>query len=239
MGAVLGREVLSLHRALDGADITVDGVLGPGVLALIGEAFSALNERADALGGGRADLRTAGTSEGPAEGWPWPMAVEPHWDAVRTDGVWHAVYWIAEWPRVEVTPDFLGPLLFAPLRRSLSLVMEPVGPVRAAREVAQSRTADLADGELRRRGGFLVTARHTRERESVEERDVGARRRPRPVPLLGVRDGDRHGREELTDRVRRRGAGRRPGAGRAPPPLRGTGRRLHLLASAPDWAGLS
>ena len=80
------------------------------------------------------------------------MAVEPRWDAVRTDGVWHAVYWIAEWPRVEVTPDFLGPLLFAPLRRSLSLVMEPVGPVRAARQVAQSRTADLADGELRRRG---------------------------------------------------------------------------------------
>jgi len=100
------------------------------------------------------------------------MAVEPCWDAVRTDGVWHAVYWIAEWPRVEVTPDFLGPLLFAPLRRSLSLVMEPIGPLRAARQVAQSRTADLADGELRRRGGFLVTARHARERESVEARDT-------------------------------------------------------------------
>ena len=28
--------------------------------------------------------------------------------------------------------------------------------------MAQARTADIADGELRRRGGFLVTARHTR-----------------------------------------------------------------------------
>ena len=52
------------------------------------------------------------------------------------------------------------------------MIMEPISPSRAARQVAQARTADLADGELRRRGGFLVTARHTREKESVEERDV-------------------------------------------------------------------
>ncbi len=100
------------------------------------------------------------------------MAVEPSWDAVHTDGTWHATYWIAEWPRVDVTPDFLAPLLFSPLRRSLSLVMEPMSPSRAARQVAQARTADLADGELRRRGGFLVTARQTREKAGVEERDV-------------------------------------------------------------------
>jgi hypothetical protein len=50
--------------------------------------------------------------------------------------------------------------------------MEPVSPLRAARQVAQARTADLADGELRRRGGFLVTARQTREREGVEHRDA-------------------------------------------------------------------
>jgi hypothetical protein len=100
------------------------------------------------------------------------MAVEPHWDAVHVDGTWHATYWIAEWPRVDVTPDFLGPMLFSPLRRSIVLTMEPVSPSRAARQVAQARTADLADSELRRRGGFLVTARHTREKESVEDRDV-------------------------------------------------------------------
>ena len=53
-------------------------------------------------------------------GWPWPMVVEPTWDAVHTDATWHTTYWIAEWPRVDVTPDFLGPLLFSPLRRSIS-----------------------------------------------------------------------------------------------------------------------
>jgi len=159
-GAVLAREVDALRRALEGAEVIVDGVLGPGAL---GAVLAGPWRRAAAAAPQFTEEREPGT--------PWPMAVEPRWDAVRTDGVWHAVYWIAEWPRVEVTPDFLGPLLFAPLRRSLSLVMEPVGPLRAAREVAQSRTADLADGELRRRGGFLVTARHARERESVEARD--------------------------------------------------------------------
>jgi hypothetical protein len=63
-------------------------------------------------------------------------------------------------------------LLFSPLRRSISLVMEPVSPIRAARQVAQARTADIADGELRRRGGFLVTARQTREKEGADHRDV-------------------------------------------------------------------
>jgi hypothetical protein len=70
-----------------------------------------------------------------------------------------------------VLPDFLGPLLFAPLRRTVSVVMEPVDPVRAARQVAQARTAGMADGELRRRNGFWSSARHSRERQSVDERD--------------------------------------------------------------------
>ena len=190
VGAVLTREVLALHRALDGADIEVDGVLGPRALArAVGEAYApaGAGTRAGADGDRRTDpdgwhrTPTAGTPTGgtstdgsdrPRTSWPWPMAVESHWDAVHTDATWHATYWIAEWPRVEVTPDFLGPILFSSLRRSVVLTMEPVDPTRAARQVAQARTADIADGELRRRGGFLVTARHSRQMASVEERDT-------------------------------------------------------------------
>ena len=109
-------------------------------------------------------------------------------------------------------------------------------PDRAARQVAQARTADLADGELRRRGGFLVTG--PPHPGAGERRGPGRRagRRPRPVPVLGLRDG--HGRHAGR-------AGRRP----APPleqaagqarielrlALRRTGRGLHLHASR--WAG--
>lgn len=201
LGQILSREVHALRRALEGADVPVDGVLGPRALCrLIHDASAPLaplgppgplesptedggpdQRAADTRAGtvGRQQSRGAPRSRPgvasplqPPSSWPWPMAIEPMWDAVHTDGTWHTTFWISEWPRVDVTPDFLGPLLFSPVRRSVSMVMEPVSPSRAARQVAQARTADLADGELRRRGGFLVTARHAREREGVESRDV-------------------------------------------------------------------
>ncbi|MDA8269712.1 MAG: hypothetical protein M0013_15330 [Actinomycetota bacterium] len=182
----LGREAADLCRALRAADVVVDGVLGPSALAaVIRESFEA-----DMPGPVRPDGAADGTAAGagsaaavgagpagspgapPGVTWPWPMGVDTAWDAVRADALWHAVYWIAEWPRIDVTPDFLGPLLFLPARRTLAVTMEPVPPVEAARQVARDRTADLADGELRRRGGFLVTARQQREREGAERRDA-------------------------------------------------------------------
>ena len=50
--------------------------------------------------------------------------------------------------------------------------MEPVSPSRATRQVEHARTADIADSELRRRGGFLSTARRARETEIVVRREA-------------------------------------------------------------------
>jgi hypothetical protein len=100
------------------------------------------------------------------------MGLRAEWGRVQTDATWHATYWIAEWPRTDVAADFLGPLLLvSDMRRSVSVVMEPVGPLRAARKIEQARTADIADSELRRRGGFLATARRRREEEVLVERE--------------------------------------------------------------------
>ena len=85
--------------------------------------------------------------------------------------MWHATFWVAEWPRVEVGPDFLGPLLLGEGRRSVSLIMAPVGSERAEREVRSARTADAADRELRARAGFLASARRQREADGVERRE--------------------------------------------------------------------
>lgn len=103
--------------------------------------------------------------------WPWPMAVAAEWGRARVDGSWVATYWIAEWPRREIGPEFLGPLLLADLRRTVSLVMEPLSSAEATRHVEKARTADVADAELRRRGGFLATARRRREEEVLAERE--------------------------------------------------------------------
>ena len=102
----------------------------------------------------------------------WPMAMEESWSEVRVDGMVHATFWVAEWPRIEVRSDFLAPLLLGSARSTLAVVMEPLGPDAAVRKVEASRTADLADAELRRRGGFVSTARHARESEVLARREA-------------------------------------------------------------------
>ncbi len=100
------------------------------------------------------------------------MAMEESWSEVRVDGMVHATFWVAEWPRIEVRSDFLAPLLLGSARSALAVVMEPLGPDAAVRKVEASRTADLADAELRRRGGFVSTARHARESEVLARREA-------------------------------------------------------------------
>ena len=112
------------------------------------------------------------TGDAPRVGDPWPMAMEESWSAVRVDGMVHATFWVAEWPRIEVRSDFLAPLLLGSARSTFSVVMEPLGPDAAVRKVEASRTADLADAELRRRGGFVSTARHARESEVLARREA-------------------------------------------------------------------
>ena len=221
---VLGREVGAVATALAGADIGIDGLLDRDGLA-------------DTLAGALRPAPPGGAAGGPApatagrSGDPWPMGTDAGWESVRTDGTWHATYWVAEWPRVDVHPDFLGPVLFAPLRRTLAVVMEPVDPTRAARQVAQARTAGLADGELRRRNGFLSSARHTRERQSVDDRDVELTDGHAQFRYSRLPGGDRRQRRGPRRGVRRPRAGRRAGPPRRAPPLRAAGRSAALPAA--------
>ena len=155
--ATLAREVGSLVRLLSDADVQVESVLSADDLA-------------------HQLLRTyephaASAGAAPVED-HWPMAMEESWSEVRVDGMVHATFWVAEWPRIEVRSDFLAPLLLGSARSTLAVVMEPLGPDAAVRKVEASRTADLADAELRRRGGFVSTARHARESEVLARREA-------------------------------------------------------------------
>jgi hypothetical protein len=163
----LGHVVRSLEDDLRAAGLPVAGALSPRALAC---CLRLAVERA----GGAASGPGFGpeTAEAPVP-WPWPLSFEARWSSVRTEGTWHATYWVAEWPRVAVRPDFLAPLvLHAGVRRTVSVVMEPLPPGRAAREAERARTEDLADAELRERGGFLATARRRREQESLALREL-------------------------------------------------------------------
>ncbi len=155
--AVLEREIASLTRLLVDADIVVEGVLGvDDFIARLLRTYEPFPESAD-------DVVVSHD--------PWPMALEEEWTRVRVDGLLHVTFWVAEWPRIEVRSDFLAPLLLGSARATLSVVMEPLGPEKAVRKIEASRTADLADAELRRRSGFMSTARHSRESEVLARRE--------------------------------------------------------------------
>jgi hypothetical protein len=153
---VLRRELRLLQGQLRQAELVVDRVL------TVGEVAASFRGAYDPHGG----------SAGGGPGIAWPIATEEGWTTWHVDGSWHATYWISEWPRIEVGPDFLSPLLLATSGcRVTSVVLAPIPPARAAREVEAARTADLADEQLRQKAGFLTTARRQREAEGVIRRE--------------------------------------------------------------------
>jgi hypothetical protein len=106
-------------------------------------------------------------------GWPWPIGVDSSWGALRTDATWQATYWVAEWPRGEVGPAVLLPLLIGGHQhRTVSLTMAPLPPVSAVRRAERERTSGAADAELRRRHGFALTARARAEQEVRLQREA-------------------------------------------------------------------
>lgn len=171
--AVLLREVATLRRQLADAEVVSSSPFGPRALA--GVLRGAIDPEHQVAAAPDVAIGAAAEDGQPGDrwGWPWPMAVDEGWSALRTDATWHAVYWVAQWPRRDAGADFLASLLLVgDVRRTVSVVMEPVGPADAARQVEQARTADMADTELRRRGGFLVTARRRREADTLAGREA-------------------------------------------------------------------
>lgn len=179
--SVLLREASNIERALGDAGVTVRGLLDPrqltGVLKetwepSLAEASPAAPERS----AGAAEWPGARTNGTAPRATPaptlWPRGLCSTWARVRTDSTWHATYWVAEWPRVGVGPEFLAPVLLGQGRRAFTVVMEPIEPARAYRMAQRARTADVAESELRRRGGFLSSARRAREAEVARRREA-------------------------------------------------------------------
>lgn len=154
---VIRRDTRLLAGQLRSADLRTDGPLDGNAIARVIELAHSEDP----------SLRRNGC----IGGW-WPLGDEEHWSVYRADGTWHATYWIAEWPRIEIGPEFMSPMLLSGQRRSISLTMAPVSPDRAAREARSARTADVADEHLRSRAGFLPSARRDREADGPARREA-------------------------------------------------------------------
>ena len=165
---VLAREVATMASALADADLRVQALLDTrGLARMIREGF----DPAARPGLARRAAQNP-TSPGVAPTAAWPTATHEEWDSYRADDTWHAVYWVEEWPRTPVRPDFLsGLLLGTRAARTVSVTIEPVSPLKATRQVERARANDSADDALRSRLGFLSSARRRRQAEGTERRE--------------------------------------------------------------------
>lgn len=165
---VLIRELHALRRQLAAADLVVDGILTPRLVA--GALRTAFEPYARSP---LARLATASGGEGGTEpANAWPLATETTWSSYRSADVWHATYWVAQWPRSPVGADFLAPLLLGTTAmRTVAVTMEPVSPLRAHRDVEHAVLKSAADEELRTNAGFATTARRRRAQETASRRE--------------------------------------------------------------------
>jgi hypothetical protein len=102
-----------------------------------------------------------------------PMSQRADWDRVQIDGSVHAVYWVAEWPRLPVTATWLEPLvLHTGGIRTFTILFEPVTARDSARRVRRDATRIHADEQQRQRGGWRIDAAHHRTRDEIDEREA-------------------------------------------------------------------
>ena len=166
--AALARETFGLASRLGAADLDVVGMLTPRLVAqTMRVSFDPSSQSSMAM----ANVERP-DKPGIRPDQAWPLATQDEWSYYRSDSGVHATYWVAEWPRLEVGPDFLAPLILQTwVQRTVSVTIEPVPPLRAQREAEAARTADIADTEMRERHGFLLTARRRSEQGSLVDRE--------------------------------------------------------------------
>lgn len=167
--AALIEETERIAQGLEAAEVSVLGALTPGQLArAFRTAFDPFS---------RAELAALETvdrnREGLGEVNAWPLGTEETWDQYQSDGAVHATYWIGGWPRVDVSPMFMDPLLGrSSAVRTVAVTFEPIPPERSTREVEAAVTRDHADRELRHRFGQSETARQRQAQDATARREA-------------------------------------------------------------------
>jgi hypothetical protein len=101
-----------------------------------------------------------------------PQAEQAGWSHYRSDSAFHNTFWVSSWPRADVGPTFLAPLLMQSATvRTVSVTIEPVPYRVAMRKAETASTAEVADEIARNRQGFLTTARDLRQQQASSRRE--------------------------------------------------------------------
>lgn len=150
---LLRQEAEHLRRMLESADITAGPLLAPRELAAaIRVAFSPDVRQTRSL------MERNGAERGVAVENAWPTATRARMTHFEADGWYFRSYFVREWPRIDVSPEYLWPLLRGTgSSRTFSVIMEPIAQSHSMAEWNR-RAIDLkAHRDRKERMGQQVT----------------------------------------------------------------------------------
>lgn len=158
--AVLSADMAGLEHGLRSAGLRVGHWLSPTELAAI--VRSAYDPAGTVLAGQPgANMTTAG-----------PVALSEHWDRFRSDSGWSAVLWVSDWPRIEVPPHFLHPLVFSPgVRKTISIVAHPLGTTEALKAIRREKTEAISDSHQKAKIGQIQDLSDVKEYDDLLDRE--------------------------------------------------------------------
>jgi hypothetical protein len=165
IGVVVVERLIELQRQIMEARIPVQGWLSPEHYAAVihtqfdPDSLPLYDARADDRH--QPDPRTAG-----------PSATERQWQAYVHDSGMSSTVWVHELPRRPVKANWLSPLLQqGDVRRSITLVVEPLDTARAERSINHQKLAAAGSIYVKQRHGLIVDSRTEKELTAAHQLD--------------------------------------------------------------------
>jgi hypothetical protein len=101
-----------------------------------------------------------------------PVGGRDAWDHVQADGAFHAVLWVAEWPRAHVAADVLWPIVFpSGVQRTLSLFYRPFTRVQSEAAIRAKHSEIIQSSWLKDKLGRVETLADSKELDDVLSRE--------------------------------------------------------------------
>lgn len=116
-----------------------------------------------------------------------PTAGREEWDHLRADGAFHAVLWVAEWPRAHVAADVLWPVIFpSGVHRTLSLLYKPFTRAQSEAAIRAKHSEILQSSWLKDKLGRVETLADSKELDDVLAREAELLAGHAEVGLVGM-----------------------------------------------------
>ena len=181
------QEYALLQRILPSAGLDIVAELSPRrITEIVRTGFDPHATLHNTAGSGN-DINAAG-----------PAAGREEWDHLRTDGAYHAVLWVAEWPNGHVAADVLWPIIFpSGVNRTLSIFYKPFTRAQSESAIRAKHSEIVQSSWLKDKLGRVETLTDSKELDDVLTREAELLQGHGEVGILGMVTVTAASRDEL------------------------------------------